>query len=403
MSVLEQITNKEYETAFLKAYPKYEQYTAGGTASLFKSKGFLDTILSDLTALNEVYGALNRIVLNIVNIADVKDPFGIGDFGESFASEYAAGVQRMAIFPMKPTSPKFRNIPAGGVNQQAFRAPRVEDRYFTVNFDFQNFYSISEFQIKQMFVNEYGISEFYAGFMAQMKNSYTEQKYLNALEAVNAGINNTRHPLQDTQKITLKSWGATPTAAELTDFILQVKTVVSNMKATTSTSAYNALGFKTAQDTGRLRLLCRVGLKNLIDTQVLVGAFNPDRLSLPFDIIEVENFGGLKPYKDAAFKTPLYPVYDPETGEQTGYAETENATAATVEEAEVFWKDPNENVLAVLADKGAIFHVMHNAPRMTPAPYNAAGLYVTEWFSAPGNEIHYDALYTFITISKPAA
>lgn len=401
MSVLSQITNKEYEKAFLKAYPKYEQYTAGGTHSLFKDKGFLDTALSDMTMLNEVYGALNRIVLNIVNVANVQDPFGIGDFGESYTSEYAAGVQRMAIFPMKPTSPKFRNIPAGGVNMQAFRAPHVQDRYFTVNFDFQNYYSISEFQIRQMFVNEFGISEFYSGFMAQMQNSYTEQRYLNALEAVNAGINNTKHPLQSTQKIVLKSWSDTPTAAELTDFIMQVKTIVSNMKATTSTDAYNALGYKTTQDTGRLRLLCRVGLKNLIDTQVLVGAFNPDRLSLPFDIIEVENFGGLMPYADDKFTTPVYPVYDPQTGEQIGYSATENAATADYTDKTVFWKDPNEKVLAVLADKGAVFHVMHNAPRLTPAPYNAAGLYVTEWFSAPGNEIHYDALYTFITISQP--
>lgn len=396
-------TNADYQAAFLKKLPQYEQYTSKGTKSLFDAQGFLDTALSDITALNEIFGALNRVVLNLINVATVKDPFGLSDFGETYTSEFAAGVQRMAISPMKPTSPRFRNIPASGVNQQAFRAPKVEDRYFKVNFDFQNYYTISEFQLKQMFVSEFGISEFYSGFMALMQNSYTEQKFINVKEAINAGINDTSDALQDTQVVTLNSFGDTPSADELKDFIVQVKNVVSNMQATSSTSAYNQLGFKTSQDVSRLRLLCRVGIKNLIDSEIMLGAYNPDRLSLPFDIIEVEDFGGLKPYADDAFTTPVYPVYDAETGEQIGWNTTENATTATLEDADIYWEDPNASVLALLVDKGIVFHIMHNEPRLIPAPYNAAGLYLTNWFSAPGNEIHWDKLYTCVEFKKPTS
>lgn len=407
------ISNAEYEAAFLKAYPHYKQYTSGVTAQVFKDEGFLDTILSDVTKLNEVYGALNRITLNIINIAQVVDSFDMGDFGENFESEYAAGVQRMAIFPMKPTSPKYKNLTTRGVNHQAVRIPKIQDRYFTVNFDFQNYYTIQEYQIRKMFVSEYGISEFYAGFMAQMRNSYVEQKHLNTLECINALITSTRHPLKATQKITLSSWTETagymtPTDSELLDFIQRIKHVVSHMNATTSTDAYNSLGFKTHQDVSRLRLLCRVGIKTLIETELITGAFNPETLSLPFDIIEVENFGGLVPTYEGA---EVYPVYAPADsadltvgeGEQIGWATTEGAVKTNVEEEDITWVDPNANVLAILIDKGAVFSVMHNAPRMIPAPYNAAGLYVTNWFSVPGNELHGDALYTLVTINKPTA
>lgn len=467
------ISNATYEEAFIKSYPQYKAYTAGGTASLFKSAGFLDSILTDVQKLNEVYNALNRIVLNIINIPQVIDSFDIGDFGESFDSEYAAGVQRIAIFPMKPTSPKFRNLPNAGVNQQAVRIPKIADRYYKVNFDFQNFYTLQEFQIRQMFVSKYGISEFYAGFMEQMTNSYIEQKHLNTLECINALINSAVHPLQNTQKVTLTSWTKTngvmtPTDAELIDFIQRVKKVVADMKATTATSAYNAAKFRTHQDVSRLRLLCRVGIKDLLDTQIMVGAYNPDRVSLPFDIIEVENFGGIIPtaevtddftgdgtekefelsstYNDSivvtvggtattdftledgvitfgtapsnnaaikvVYNAVLYPVYATAAntnknvgeGEMIGYSLTEDDTTVTYEEdsADVKMYDPNANVLAVLADKGAVFQIIHNAPRMIAAPYNAAGLYVTQWFSVPGNELHGDHLYTLVTFNAPS-
>lgn len=468
------ISNASYEKAFLKAYPQYKQYTSGVTASVFKDNGFLDTILSDVAKLNEVYNALNRITLNIVNISQAVDSFDIGDFGENYDSEYAAGVQRIAIFPMKPTSPKFKNLPKAGVNQQSVRIPKVEDRYFKINFDFQNYYTIQEYQIRQMFVSEYGISEFYAGFMAQMTNSYVEQKHLNTLECLNALINSETHPLQDTQKVVLESWTETngfmtPTSTELVDFIQKIKNIVSHMNAVTSTDAYNACKFKTKQDTSRLRLLCRVGIKNLIDTEVMVGAYNPERISLPFDIIEVENFGGLVPVvalKDTAtgdgttkkfeltavpynnivvkvggtavttgweinddgelefetapanaaeieitYNAEVYPVYATSSntnknvgeGEQIGWSLTEDDTTVAYDDDDIDYDDPNKNVLAVLADKGAVFSVQHNAPRMIAAPYNAAGLYVTNWFSVPANEIHGDALYSLITISAPAA
>ena len=142
MTPLANVTNAEYEKAFLKAYPQWYSYTAKGTASLFKSAGFMDTILSDMTQLNSVFHALNRISLNIINVAKVQNAFELGDFGETYTSDYGAGVQRMAIYPMKPTSPKFTDIPSSGINQQAFRSPEVTDRYFDVNFNFQNYYSL---------------------------------------------------------------------------------------------------------------------------------------------------------------------------------------------------------------------------------------------------------------------
>lgn len=395
--------NSTYEAEFRKAMPQYEGYASAGEASLFKSKGFLDTMVTDITKLNEVFGCLNRIVLNKIDVSTTNDPFKMGDFGASYADEFAAGVQRMAIFPLKGTSPLYRNIPKQGVNMQQFRPGKVEDRFFETNFDYANYESFQDFQIRQMFINEYGISDLYAGLLSQMKEDYKLCKFDAVKEALNSAINNTIHPLQDTQKITLASWSASPTSDELADFILQIKDLVSHMKAAPRTKAYNALRFETAQRPERLRLLCRVGLKNLIEVRLQKLFVGAENLTLPFNIIEVENFGGMKPFADAAFTTPVYPVYDAESGEQIGFSETEGATIATYTEDDIYWQDPNENVLAIVCDKEVIFHVQHNPFRIMAAPYNVAGLYITQHATCPNNMIKYDALYPFITISKPSA
>ena len=65
--------NSTYEAEFVKAMPQYEGYASAGEASLFKSRGFLDTLVTDITKLNEVYNCLNRIVLNKIDVLITKE------------------------------------------------------------------------------------------------------------------------------------------------------------------------------------------------------------------------------------------------------------------------------------------------------------------------------------------
>lgn len=402
------ISNSDLAEILVKSLPSLEKFTSQGTANLFKDAGFQNTIFSDIEFANTVFGLTNRFFLNLVNIAQARDLFEEGDVGEEFYSEHASEAQRIAVLPKKPTSPKFVNLPKGGVNQQAVRRPNFDERFFTVNDNFQNWLTWTEWDLKKVFTSDYGFSELYAGAMAQLTNSYKIHKSLSKKACINEALNSTNNPLKDTQKVELTSWtDGAPTQAELQELLLSVMNIVSAMGATEQTAAFNAYKndsgetFATVQDKSRLRLVVRSGIKNYIGVILKAFAFNAGELNLDIPIVEVDNFGGIEYYKEQEFTNRVYPAYDADTGEQIGWADTENQTSAAYTDEQVFAKDPNEKVLAVLMDKGTIFRITHNEQRLISSPYNAAGLYVNQWFSAPGNIVKYDPLYTFVAFYKP--
>ena len=247
--------------------------------------------------------------------------------------------------------------------------------------------------MKQIFITPFGMSEFMGGLMTSLQNGYIVQVYNNKLEALNAGLNSTKYPLQDTQKMGV-SLSPTPTSDELADFILSVNNVVSAMMLGPQSSAYNALHFNTVQDKSRLKLLIRPGYLNDIRVKVLSAAFNREDLNLPVDVIEVPHFGGLQPFKEAAFTTPLYPVYD-KIGAQIGFSSTNGATSVEVENENVFWKDPNANTIAILVDKGYVFNSRQNEYQVSPI-YNPRGMYTNFWANSPNNAICVDPLFNIV-------
>src|SRR5699024_5142413 len=150
-------------------------------------------------------------------------------------------------------------------------------------------------------------------------------------------------------------------------------------------------------------MLIRPELLTKIKTTLMVGAYNPENLALPFKVKPVQNFGGLIPYKEEGLTTRLYPAFDAKTGEQIGWAESEDQTTASVQNGAEFWEDPNSDVLAVIIQKGARFHTAQHGIRMCAAPYNEAGRYQTYHFTAPGAGIHTDYNYNVIVICKSSA
>ena len=403
-------SNADLSEKLLQEMPTLEKYAGSGTRNLFKNQGFQNALLENVTLANDVFGLLNRVFLNLVNISQAKDLFEEGDVGEEFSNNHGAIAQRISVLPMKPVNPRFRNLPKKGVNQQAVRRPVFDQRFFEINDDFQNWFTWTEWDFRQVLNSDYGWSEIYAGSMAQMLNSFKIHKSLSKKECLNAALNSTQSPLKDTQKFELTSWtDGAPTEAELRELYLGIANTISAMRATEQTAAFNAYSdasgheFATVQDISRLRLVVRPGLKNYVGMILKAYAFNDGEFNLDLPIVEINNFGGIEYYKEATFTNRVYPAYDADTGEQIGWADTENQTTAQYTDAQVFAKDPNENVLAVLMDKGTIFRITNNEQRMIASPYNAAGLYVNQWFSAPGNIIKYDPLYTFVAFYKPAA
>lgn len=396
---LPRMTNASIWDAIRAKFPQFASHTSEATADMFTERGFDALKQSDPTALNDFFGLSIRVYLNEVNISHAADRLAEKDFGESFQTPYGGTIQRLATYSIKPISPKYRNLTNGAsVDPFVVRKPESAERFWKQNFDYQSLVTIQDdFQMKTIFISEYGMSEYMAGILQGMENGWIIQKYDNKLETLNAALNSTTWPMQDTQNVDISIADmSNPTEAELLTLIRAIKNVKSAMLMGPQTSAFNPAKFGSVQDENRLKLLVRPGFNTAMATGLLYAAFNPEQLNLGVDVIEVPHFGGLKPTSDGT--TAIYPVYD-SFGAVSGYAATENSTTATIAIDAVKWVDPNKDVMCMLADKGMIFEGIQNAYEVRPIQ-NPAGLYTNYWASAPGNFIGWDPVYNFVTFTR---
>lgn len=400
-AITPKITNVDLWNMARSLSPQFAAHTAEGTADLFTERGYAEIEAAGISStMNEFYGVIMPFYLNQVNISHARDLLDAGDFGEFYTNEYGEYAQRMAVNSIKPISPKYRDLQDGpGPDPFVVRKPTMSDRFYRPNFDYQSLVTVpDDWMTKRIFTSEYGFSELLAGIYQGLENGYIIQKYLNKLEAINAGLNDPK--LQPTQAISV-TLPDNPTEEQLVMFILSIKDVISQMGSVPQTSAFNALGFADIQDESRLRLLIRSGYKNKVDLIAARNSYNRDTLNLPIPVIEVNNFGGLVPYSDASYTTRVYPVYNT-LGEEIGFASTEGAAEVTTPTNEVYWQDPNADVVAILADKGWLFEIRQNPYQVEPIR-NPRGRYTNHWASSPNNTIAYDRLYTFVKFVNGAA
>ena len=395
------VSNVDLWNLLRDKYPNFKNHTSKGTADMFDEKGYEALQRTDVNAINEFYELSLRVMLQMVNISEAKDPFDIADVGENFTNAYGGYIQRIAIPSVKPVSPSWKGLKNGeSVDPYVVYKSEAKERFFQANFDYQSLITIPDLETyKNMFISEFGVSEAFAGWLRGLENGYILQKYVNKLEVLNKAINSVKYPLQNSQ-IAQVSLSDVPTNNELVDLWLSFKNIISAMQSAPQTSAFNSMKFASTQDTSRLRLVIRQGLKNQLASKVLASAFNPNQIGLPenINIMEVANFGGLKPFQDEGFTTPLYPVYD-KLGHIIGYNTQADQEVVTVQEENVHWQDPNEDVVAVLMDKGAIFTSTQNPYNVRPI-INPRGLYTNYWASAVGNTVACDPLFNFVVFKK---
>lgn len=418
------LTNLALWNYLRKTNPNFASHTSEGTKELFTEKGFEAIKHDDIEVLNEFFKLSMRVAFQKIDVSKAKNPLGDAGLVETYSTPNGGFVQRMAVHSIKPVTPAFKNLVDGSsVDPYIVRKPEQAERFFQQNFDFQTFITVQEFQVKTAFINEFGMSALVAGIMNGLMNAYTIQEYTNTLEALNAGINSTKYPLQDSQKIELETWQLksstfNPDTEALEDLILHLKDLSTQMEITAQTSQLNAMKFETTYEASDFVCLMRAGIKNRIQLGLITGAFNPETLTIPFDIKEVDNFGGLVP-KDASDNT-LQEVYD-QFGAVKGYIDasvTVNGAAfknsagqwlvnvtrggTTTDTTFPFepdhWYDPNENVIAVIAQKGYIFRNIQNGVETRPI-LNPRGLYTNYWVSSPNNAIVVDPLYAVIVVT----
>lgn len=399
-------TNIELWNALRGKFPTFKSHTSEATADFFNERGFKEITAAGKNVLDEWYELSLRTYLLYVDRSRVNDPLENGGFGETYDAPFGGIVQKLAVNPLKPVSPKFKGLANGkGPDPFIVRKADTEQRFWKQNFDYSNFVTIpDEYVMKQIFISEYGMDDFVSEVMNRLEQGYTVQKYMNKLEALNAAINDT---LKDTQKITwsLNTTSADldeyePTAEELESLVLSLKNLITAFKITPTTGAFNKNGYDTAQDIERLKLILRPGIANALTTKVLASTYHDEKLSLPIDFIEVENFGGLIPKYNG---NTVYPAYDDETGEQIGWSATEGGDPiAEFDDTNFTYEDPNKNVVGIVADRGLIFECRQNEYRTEPIR-NPRGLYTNIWVNSPGNTVAADMQYNMIVIEKTAS
>lgn len=380
-------------------FPSFASHTAKATADLFTEKGFEALNRSDLTAVNDFFELSLRVSLMVVNISHAQDALEVAGFGEAFDQPFGAIIQKMNTNSIKPINPKYKGLKDGdSPDPFVVRKPVVNERFFQQNFDYASLITIpDDFQKKQIFISEFGMSEFQAGIFEGLQNGYTIQKFENKLEAINKAINSTKYPLKETQKMSV-SLSDTPTNEEVLQFIYSILNVVEAMSIPPQTDAFNAMGFNSTQDLSRLSLLIRPGWKNRI-MLVLPQVFHYEQSPLAnINIIQVPNFGGIEYYSDEALSSKLYPHYD-SLGSEDGWSTTDGGELYT---GSLYTKDPNENVIAILADKGFVFEARQN-PYLVEPIRNPRGLYTNYWASSPNNTVAVDPLYNCVLFNKQAA
>ena len=387
--------------------PTFASHTAKATADLFTERGFEALKRDDVNAINEYFLISLRVGFQKLDASRAKNPLADKGLVQYYNTPNGGYTQRMAVHSIKPVSPKFKGLTDGmSVDPYTVRKPKADERFFQQNFDYQSFITMQDFQLKTIFISTNGMGEFVAGVMEGLRNGYVIQEYVNILEALNRAINSEKYPLQDSQIVNVPMADVNaPTNEELSNFILAANDLVSAMTISPQTAAYNAGKFNSTVETSDLVLMMRPKHKNLMKVNLLTGAIHPENLSLPTEVLEVENFGGLIPYQkpdgDGEPSVKVYPVYNASTGEQIGWNTEEGAAVANITDEDVVYVDPNKDVIAVVAQKGLIFENIQN-PYEVRAIYNPRGLYTNYWASSPNNAINVDPYYNMVVLKAKA-
>ncbi len=395
-------TNQELWDLARSQDANFKAITAKGTADLFTERGFnMFKEQGKLNIVNEFFGLSIRIVLNKINVANARNPLADSGIIEVFNEIYGGVLQRIAIEAPKAVSPSWHNLEDGKeYSPFVVRKPKSNERFVRQNYDYQNHISIPEKIARNMFIAETGVSSYISGLVQSLSVAYTAQEAVNVFECLSNALNSTEWPLQESQKVVVTMTdAANPTAEECKNLLLTCKNIGTAMSTAITTGAYNAGGFETAPNPEDHVLLLRAGIKNRMNVELLAGTFNPDYMTLPFKIVEVKNFGGLKPVKAADGTTEVYPAYDKTTGEVIGYNSQKDQTVAEFTDKQVKFVDTNADVIGVIIQKGAIFENITN-PYQVDTIFNPRVLQFEYWASSMNNTIAYDPYYDVIKITS---
>lgn len=407
---MSKLTNAQFLTAVSKVAPEFKELASKNSRDVFSEAGYesLANLPGTEDAVTRFYNIALLVGLQTVEHAKFKDVLASMGILERLQMSMGAYKQENRVQRIKNVNPAWLGTNGTGlqngdsVDPYVVRKPVIEQNYYGLNWNYQNFFTLQDFDLKLGWVTPNdGIQSIVSAIYEMVDLDRLETEYSKFFEVLNGAINSSDHPLTDTQQLVLNSWSATPTDAEIEALIRLLKNVVEVFDSMPSVDIYNAGGYPNGADASDMTMLVRVGLKSRIDT-VMAYVFGPEYLQFPIKVKSVPNFGGIKHYAatDEEFENELVPVVDT-YGAFTGYYSADGTTTGQIAEAETVEVDPNEDVLAVICQKGVIFELIQNEMRPR-AIMNPRGEYQNTFFNQMNNGINYNHFKNLITISKPA-
>lgn len=397
------LTNFEFFELAQATSPSFLSQTGKITKEQFDTKGFLEIANNNYKIISEFFELSLRIVLNQVRSTGAVDSLEKQGFSRSYTNPKGAILQRINVLPIKPVSPAFKNLQNfGSVDPFIIRKPKQTERFYRQNFDYQNFITIQDYELKQIFLSDTGVFDLLSGIMQNLDNGYVVQNYLNKLEALHSGISDSTDPLQTTQKITMSGWGTSPTDAQTREFLIDIKNVLSSIKVKPYTSAFNQMKFGFRENVDDLVLLIKPETINYINTNLLTTAYHNENLKLDTKVVEVENFGGITYTKTiSGVETTMKPVYN-QIGECVGFNASGSIEDDYYQIEELNIVDPHEDIIAILCNREIVFSSIQN-PYVIKQIENPRGEYINYFANSKANGIWYDKSYTLVEFLKPSS
>lgn len=442
ISTVRKVTNAQFLDAVSKLAPEFGKLTSKTGRDVFNEAGFqaLQSIPrtgqgDNVTRFYNVALLVGLQFVDFVSGKDILDRYGII---ERFNMDLGSYMQRNQVARIPNVNPGWLGFDGNGlqngdsVDPWKVRKPVVYQQYYGLNWNYQNFVSLQDFDLKRGWLTEGGIGDIVAQIYNMIALDRKEQEFALFFKVFAGALGSETYPLQETQQIELDSWGSgtggTVTDDDINGMIIDVKNVAEALDTTPSVSAFNAMGYPNDASVDDHVLFVRQGLKSQFE-KVFGYAYNDERLQFPFKIVSVPNFGGLIPYTldQSENKVVMQEVWS-ELGVTVGYLPKDGVTingyatqrasdgewivnvtsgGATADTTithpeDVSFEDPYEDILAVLMQKGTIFELIQN-PFTTEPIYNPRGMYTNTFFNQPDNGINYNHGRNVVTFSKPAA
>lgn len=423
---LAKLTNDDFLQAVADVAPHFKKLAAEKSYDIFSEKGFeaLKSLVtpSGTDPVTEFYGIASLVGLQYVKIEDYNDPLAEMGLLPKISMPVGSYLQTTRAKRIRSVSPGFKGLADGSSpDQYEVRKGEILQDYWGLNWDYQNWISQQDFDLKGGWIRANGIGETISAQFNMIALEKTDVEFGLYWYVLGEAIHSTQYPLQNTQKMELASDLSTEEGVRA--FIKQLKNVARSMNNKPSNPMFNAAGYPLGRRTADTTvILVREGTLSQIE-DVLGYAFNPEKLSLPYKIYEVPYLGRMDMVD--ANGGALQPVYDAKgsvvggidaAATVNGYATknsngqwivnitsagvTADTTIVDFADVEFVADEEDANIVAEIIDKNVIFGIVQN-DYTAEAVRNARGMYTNTWFNQPNNGYGYDQYETLITFSVP--